>query len=99
MLRDKAKGADYITRFGGEEFCVVLKDISKEEAVEWFVKMRAKIARSTLQVKKRDIKYTISTGVSFRSEHTLDEIIEEADAALYRAKKNGRNRVEIYEEV
>ena len=95
-LIDETKNGDLIARFGGEEFCVVLKNISNEDAVKFFVNLRAHIANCIIQLKKEQIKFTISIGVAFSmSDYRLDEILELADEALYRAKQNGRNRVEI----
>lgn len=85
-----------IARFGGEEFCVILKNISNEDAVKFFVNLRANIANCKVQLKKEQISFTVSIGVAFsRSDYRLDELLELADEALYRAKENGRNRVEI----
>ena len=95
-LIDKTKGDDLIARFGGEEFCVILKNISNEDAVKFFVNLRANIANCKVQLKKEQISFTVSIGVAFsRSDYRLDELLELADEALYRAKENGRNRVEI----
>ena len=95
-LIDETKGDDLIARFGGEEFCIILKDISNEDAVKFFVNLRANIANCKVQLKKEQISFTVSIGVAFsRSEYRLDELLELADEALYRAKENGRNRVEI----
>ncbi len=95
-LIDETKGDDLIARFGGEEFCVILKDISNEDAVKFFVNLRANIANCKVQLKKEQISFTVSIGVAFsRSDYRLDELLELADEALYRAKENGRNRVEI----
>jgi len=95
-LIDETKNGDLIARFGGEEFCIVLKNVSNEEAVKFFVNLRASIANCKVQLKKEQIKFTVSIGVAFgRSDYRLDELLELADEALYRAKENGRNRVEI----
>lgn len=95
-LIDETKGDDLIARFGGEEFCIILKDISNEDAVKFFVNLRANIANCKVQLKKEQIGFTVSIGVAFsRSDYRLDELLELADEALYRAKENGRNRVEI----
>lgn len=95
-LIDETKNGDLIARFGGEEFCIVLKNVSNEEAVKFFVNLRANIASCNIQLKKEQINFTISIGVAFsRSDYKLDELLELADEALYRAKENGRNRVEI----
>ena len=95
-LIDETKKGDLVARFGGEEFCIVLKNVSNEEAVKFFVNLRANIASCNIQLKKEQIKFTVSIGVAFsRSDYRLDELLELADEALYRAKENGRNRVEI----
>lgn len=95
-LIDETKGDDLIARFGGEEFCIILKDISNEDAVKFFVNLRANIANCKVQLKKEQISFTVSIGVAFsRSDYRLDELLELANEALYRAKENGRNRVEI----
>ena len=95
-LIDETKNGDLIARFGGEEFCIVLKNISNEEAVKFFVNLRANIASCNVQLKKEQKNFTVSIGVAFsRSDYKLDELLELADEALYRAKENGRNRVEI----
>ena len=95
-LIDETKNGDLIARFGGEEFCIVLKNVSNEEAVKFFVNLRANIASCNVQLKKEQKNFTVSIGVAFsRSDYNLDELLELADEALYRAKENGRNRVEI----
>ena len=96
ILNDNTKGSDIVARFGGEEFCVVLKKISKEEAVKFFVNLRAKVAENEVVIKKQKVRVTISIGVSFGNGHCeIDDMLEACDSALYTAKENGRNRVEI----
>jgi diguanylate cyclase len=96
ILNDNTKGSDIVARFGGEEFCVVLKKIKKEEAVKFFVNLRAKVAENEVTIKKEKVKVTISIGVSFGNGHCeIDDMLEACDSALYTAKENGRNRVEI----
>ncbi|ORI04428.1 GGDEF domain-containing response regulator [Campylobacter concisus] len=96
ILNDNTKGSDIVARFGGEEFCVVLKKINKEEAVKFFVNLRAKVAENKVTIKKEKVKVTISIGVSFGNGYCeIDDMLEACDSALYTAKENGRNRVEI----
>ncbi|WP_459818142.1 GGDEF domain-containing response regulator [Campylobacter concisus] len=96
ILNDNTKGSDIVARFGGEEFCVVLKKINKEEAVKFFVNLRAKVSENEVTIKKEKVKVTISIGVSFGNGHCeIDDMLEACDSALYTAKENGRNRVEI----
>ncbi len=87
---------DLVARFGGEEFCVVLKNINFDDAVKKVVSIRAKIASSLINIKGFDIKFTVSIGVTNGDfSKNIDHIISKADEALYNAKIAGKNRVEI----
>ena len=95
-LIDDTKSSDIAARFGGGEFCVLLKNVSQEDAVKFFVGLRAAIAANPVHIKNEPVKISVSIGVTFgKSDYNVDEILELADEALYRAKENGRNRVEI----
>lgn len=89
---------DSVGRYGGEEFVVVLPDTPAEEAVGIAERIRGAVASSPVDTRERgQISVTVSVGVAtagqaFRG-HVKD-VIEAADAALYRAKRGGRNRVE-----
>ena len=97
MLKNSVKGSDIVARFGGEEFCVVLKNIGQKNALELFVKLRAQIATTPIRPKNtKAFNFTVSIGVAFSDElKSLDMLIKEADQALYHAKQNGKNRVEV----
>lgn len=95
LVTESIKGSDIVARFGGEEFCVLLKDIDKSSAVELLVRLRLKIAQNVLSIKGNEIRYTVSMGVSFCCEDGVEEMINQADTALYNAKNSGRNRVEL----
>lgn len=95
-LIDDTKSSDIAARFGGGEFCVLLKNVSQEDAVKFFVGLRAAIVANPVNIKNESVKISVSIGVTFgKSDYNVDEILELADEALYRAKQNGRNRVEI----
>ena len=95
-LIDDTKSSDIAARFGGGEFCVLLKNVSQEDAVKFFVGLRAAIAANPINIKNESVKISVSIGVTFgKSDYNVDEVLELADEALYRAKQNGRNRVEI----
>lgn len=98
ILKENTKGSDIIGRFEGEEFCLLLKNVDKAEAVKFFVRLCFKIAKSTINTDKGVINYTVSIGVTFSNDGDIEEMINEADMALYRAKNAGKNRVEIAEE-
>ena len=67
-----------------------------KDAVKFFVGLRAAIAANPVNIKNESVKISVSIGVTFgKSDYNADEILELADEALYKAKQNGRNRVEI----
>jgi len=85
-----------IARLGGDEFCVVLKNCDQKKALEFFLKLKNAI--SPLHVKAKEAKnlsVTVSIGVTFNDLESVEEMINQADKALYAAKKNGKNRVEV----
>jgi diguanylate cyclase (GGDEF)-like protein len=83
---------DTLFRYGGEEFLVTVPQVSQPGAVHLAEKLRALVAGHTFP---RGITATISLGVAeFRPGETADALMARVDAALYRAKEGGRNRVE-----
>lgn len=97
VLLLNTKGGDIVARFGGEEFCVLLKNVSTENAAKFFVKLRSVIAGANVRLRdEREIKITASIGFAMGSGSSgVDELISTSDTALYRAKEGGRNRVEM----
>jgi diguanylate cyclase (GGDEF)-like protein len=81
-------------RLGGEEFALLLPDSSMEAAMASAEKMRAATEALVVDFEGQQIRFTVSMGVAaFASGDTLDAWIARADAALYRSKQEGRNRV------
>lgn len=90
VLKLSLRQDDYIVRYGGEEFLVVFQNISKKLAFLLAEKVRKNIGKIDIN----GITFTISGGVSDKGE-TLSEMIKDADKLLYKAKENGKNRIEI----
>ena len=93
-LRDK----DIVARYGGEEFVVFLPGISADQARGVADRLRESIASVVVYSdENRPVSFTVSIGVSsFEISDNIDTLIKTADEALYRAKQNGRNRVEVF---
>jgi diguanylate cyclase (GGDEF)-like protein len=89
---------DIFARFGGEEFIILLPDTPLDTAVKIAERLRHHIAEQVLYIKDKNIQFTISIGLtSFFSNQTfLYSSIKQADLALYCAKKQGRNQVQIW---
>jgi two-component system, cell cycle response regulator len=89
---------DLFARYGGEEFTIVLVETGMPMAQEAAERIRATIADKPFRFDNTDLKLTVSLGISFtpggENGLTPAELLKRADTNLYRAKQNGRNRVE-----
>lgn len=95
LLRSNITENDIVARFGGQEFCVFLKDRMNQEALEVYETLRHKIATTPFRLNDEEqLSITISIGVALDPEEGLEEGVNSADMMLYHAKQNGRNRVE-----
>jgi diguanylate cyclase len=100
-LTDSVKGRDTPARYGGEEFAIILPQTRLMEAQVVAEQIRTMLSRRKLVGRDRRGEYgsvTLSFGAAqYRPGETLMALIERTDAALYRAKRHGRNRVEVEE--
>ncbi len=86
---------DFVARYGGEEFVVLLSDTTRAEALAVLERVRVSVARETATFGER---VTVSVGLAdMRAGERLADFLERADAALYRAKRDGRDRI-VWEE-
>ncbi len=94
ILRTSTNHRDIVARFGGEEFCMVLKNINRYSALDIFERIRSEIEKFSFSVDKDNfLKFTVSIGVTIHSDESLEETINNADMMLYKAKNSGRNQV------
>jgi diguanylate cyclase (GGDEF)-like protein/putative nucleotidyltransferase with HDIG domain len=97
IFRSQLRHYDVPARFGGEEFSILLPEATAEQAVETAERIRRAIAEAEFDVETSDepIRATVSVGVaSFPKDGSgANELIHQADLAVYRAKLQGRNRV------
>jgi len=94
LLRDHSRQADFVARIGGEEFAIVVPETLLFEAMQFGEKLRCEIAIAEIAPEPLSISLGIACKVHSRVV-AAEELFRAADQALYRAKKNGRNRVEI----
>jgi diguanylate cyclase (GGDEF)-like protein len=95
ILQAEIRDKDLLGRLGGEEFAVVLPVRSPDEATAVAERLRMRVAETHLAFGGNEFAMTISVGVAVRqaTDCRIDEVIANADAALYEAKAAGRNRV------
>jgi diguanylate cyclase (GGDEF)-like protein len=103
-INDHIRGSDAAARFGGDEFVVLAPGLAQEQALALAERIRDSVAATPVEVVSGvQLTLTVSIGVAgvipARTDKDLNAVAEQllasADAALYRAKQNGRNRVEI----
>ena len=94
QLRKHLRPRDFIARFGGEEFVLLIPDTTLALGLQQLEKLRTVIAACPFHFKGEPVTITASIGLSdFRPGDRSDHVLKRADEALYQAKHNGRNRV------
>lgn len=99
VLQRELRTEDVLIRYGGEEFCLLLPEQPRHEARAVAERLRAAIQATNVAADDKNIAITLSAGVAaFEIEDLglLQKLLEHADAALFTAKRNGRNRVEVH---
>jgi diguanylate cyclase (GGDEF)-like protein len=99
ILKESIRNADIASRFGGEEFIVLLVEADVNEAWHVAERIRENIAEKKLKYFNHNISITVSIGISNiqKSEYCESKkLIKMADTALYQSKENGRNQTTIY---
>jgi len=95
LLKGQLRTSGFVARYGGEEFFALLPDADADDAVKVAERIRTAVADEPFGESGDEVRLTLSIGVAtFENRgETSESIIAAADKALYRAKKNGRNRV------
>ena len=94
LLRSNVRGDDTVARLGGEEFCAVLVSGSREEAEAVAERIRLCFEQAAIPTGKGDDTATVSIGVAVNSPtEAFSSVLSRADAALYKAKRSGRNQI------
>jgi diguanylate cyclase (GGDEF)-like protein len=97
ILQKNVRETDVCTRFGGEEFAILLPETGEAELLKIAEKIHALIQNYSFDIEPFHFKVTVSIGIITQSENLdVQAIIEAADKALYNAKNNGRNQICVY---
>ena len=101
VFQQQARSSDVLARYGGEEFIALLPETDHSSARQYAERLRKTLQDSVAQVNGHPIPLTVSigiTGMEITSElENLEELLKEADEALYQAKRSGRNRVVVFD--
>jgi len=95
-LTHAVRSYDSVGRYGGEEFLVVLPGCDSNQALRIAERIRCAIAQRPIDTHEAQLEFTVSIGLTLASsEHSANEVLAIADAALYQAKNSGRDRTII----
>ena len=96
LLKHRLRNTDVIGRYGGEEFALLLKDISSDTAEKLVNELREDFSKIIFNAGQQQFTCTFSAGISmYPSCNRAEELRMAADAALYQAKAKGRNQVVV----
>ena len=95
VLEKSMRESDIISRYGGEEFCIVGNNMHPKDALVLFEEIRDKISKIEFQDKETTFNVTASIGLCLEKRASFSEMITAADKKMYEAKELGKNRVTI----
>ena len=97
VLQETVRGHDLVARMGGDEFCVLLPDTALAEALTVAERLRTEVQELAIRYKSETMRIRASLGVVSSEQCGLEweSLMDHSDAALYEAKRNGRNRVMV----
>jgi diguanylate cyclase (GGDEF)-like protein len=97
ICAEEIRKIDFLARYGGEEFIIILPDSDVSDAMETAKRIQRSLSFNCIAFEGKEVSMTVSIGISTVSDiHTdFTQLISDADIAMYKAKSNGRNRIEI----
>ena len=99
ILREASRETDVVSRYGGDEFVIVLPQTNIENAINMAERIRQKIEEYSFNVNERHFNCTLSLGVATAHGSNInssEDLLESADRALYESKRSGRNKVSVF---
>ncbi len=101
LFEEKLRRTDIISRWGGEEFLIILIETDSQKAYKVIESIREEIMLETFIYKNTDLNFTVSFGIYeyLNPDESIDSAIEKADKAMHDAKKSGKNKTIIYNQI
>ena len=97
-MTSSVRSYDAVGRYGGEEFLIILPGCDEQDALSVAERIRSRICSKAVTIPEGIVSITVSLGISvvdLAAQMDMESLIQVADTALYKAKANGRNRVEF----
>jgi diguanylate cyclase (GGDEF)-like protein len=97
ICNKEIRDIDFLARYGGEEFIIILPDCDILGGIETANRIQGSLAKNCVAMEGKTVCVTLSIGVCTLSEEhkNIEQLIHDTDQAMYQAKKNGRNRIEV----
>ncbi|MGB9710471.1 MAG: GGDEF domain-containing protein [Thermodesulfovibrio sp.] len=96
QIKNFLRATDVVSRYGGEEFLIILPDTDEIKALMALERVRENIAKKPVKAGSEKIFITVSVGITeIDTNDNLTEAIHRADMALYQAKRSGKNKIEL----
>lgn len=101
IIKENVYETDFVARYGGEEFAIIMPRAQIEGSTRKANYIKESVASHRIRAGLVDIKVTISAGIAYYPYDALngEELIKNADKALYFSKENGRNRITLYKDI
>ncbi len=97
ILKAHVRRNDLACRYGGEEFAVILPNITRDDTYKVYERFRKVVSEQLFECGSKQFRVTISIGIAFSNDVILiNDLLVYSDQALYRAKKTGRNKIVTY---
>lgn len=100
VCKENFRKADIFARYGGEEFMALLPNSPMEGAYQIAERIRSTLETNTIKFKGQSVPFTVSGGIAkmLISDHSFNDSLNRADVTLYKAKKEGRNKIAMDED-
>lgn len=97
ICNQEIRSIDFLGRYGGEEFIIILPDCDIDGGIEIAKRIQKSLKENNLTIEDKELIVTLSMGISMLTDEneTFEQLIHKADKAMYTAKENGRNRIEV----
>lgn len=97
LLSENMRSGDYLFRYGGEEFLIILVEANKSNAEKFLERIRLRVEQTPCELREGPLHMSVSIGFTLHGGHPdYEKLLQQADQGVYEAKRNGRNQVMFF---